>query len=101
MGLGLTTAVFAAGADDRLSDAPIPLDAEQRDAVLGLLAGTDTGSAVSARFPEAARALEELARQAFTQGLQWGFGLAAALAAVALLVTFVAVGRGGDQQGAD
>ncbi|NLT07534.1 MAG: MFS transporter [Solirubrobacterales bacterium] len=96
IGLGVATAVFDAAADSRLrselaAGGGPALDAGERDAVGGILAGTETGAQIQARFADAAARLEELAREAFAAGFRTSFLLVAALALAGLVVTVLAV----------
>jgi len=105
IGLGIATTVFNAAADDRLRSelaAAGPRVGEgERDAIQGILAGTESGQQVQERFAEAAARLEELAREAFAAGFQASFTLVAVLALAGLVVTVVAVGRPRDYAGSE
>lgn len=98
IGLGLTTAAFTAGSRDALRDSlpaiGVVLDEAERDAVHGVLAGTDSAAQILARFDTGvADRLVDLVRDAFGGGMQWAFRLDAALALGGLLVVALLLGR--------
>ena len=79
IGLGLTTAIFTTASQDTLQKAALGLSERQTEAADGLLAGTETAAKVGREFSaEAAERLEELVREAFVDGMHWGFRFAAA-----------------------
>jgi hypothetical protein len=94
LGLGLTTAVFAAAAqehvhNDRIADS---LNQLQEHAVNGVLAGTDGAQALLARLPGQGAHIKELAADAFAAGMHAGFLLDAGLAVVGLVVAALYIG---------
>jgi EmrB/QacA subfamily drug resistance transporter len=97
IGLGLATAVFAGASDDKLesdlANLSEQLDDSQRDALQGILTGTDSAAQIQQQFPSIADELIGLARSAFESGLQWSFRLVACLALAGLIVTITSVGR--------
>jgi EmrB/QacA subfamily drug resistance transporter len=96
IGLGLTTTVFASASQRQLAEDVRAVgagisDAEVRD-VQGVLSGTDPAAQVLAEFPGRARQITDLVGDAFVHGMQWGFRVDAAIAAVGVLVTILFVG---------
>jgi EmrB/QacA subfamily drug resistance transporter len=91
IGLGLTTAIFAAASQAKVHSAAIAnaLNQSQEHAVNGLLAGTSSSQQLLHRFPRAGASLNSLARHAFVQGLQTGFFVATGLAALAFVIAVV------------
>ena len=97
LGLGLTTTVFTASSQSRLSADIAALGAAatlpQVRALHGILAGTETGQQALAQFTvEVAQRLAAIVRDAFAAGFQNGFRLDAALAAVSVLVAVLYIG---------
>ena len=95
IGLGLTTAVFTTALEDKLQTSSLTgaLSESQREAVQGVLAGSDSAARVVAGLPEqAAGRVEELVREGFAAGMQWGFRLVALLALMGLIVSVLFVG---------
>lgn len=91
IGLGLTTTVFLTASHRALEqDAGsigVSLTADEREAVGGVLAGTDTAAEIVGRYTgETADALVELVREAFASGFNWALRFDAALAFVGLVV---------------
>lgn len=82
IGVGLVTTLLTSVSDHRVSTSAAAdgLDGGEKDAVLQILAGTDTGKSVTARFPELAGQLADTARDAFVAGLQTGLVVAAVIA---------------------
>lgn len=107
VGLGLTTTVFTTASEDRLQGSSLTgtLSESQREAVQGVLAGSDSAAQVLAQLPaRAGDKVVELVREAFAAGMQWGFRLVAVLALLGFVVTvlFVAgslLGRRGRDAG--
>ena len=94
IGLGLTTTVFTTASEDRLQSASPTsgLSEPDREAVQGVLAGTESAADVLADFSKRAAALvEEVVREAFVAGMQWGFRLVALLAIGGLVVSVLFV----------
>jgi EmrB/QacA subfamily drug resistance transporter len=93
IGLGLTTAIFTTASQDTLQRDAAGLTDRQNEAADGLLAGTSSAARVFADFSSgAAERLEQLVRQAFVDGMHWGFRFAAALALASVLVSVALVG---------
>jgi EmrB/QacA subfamily drug resistance transporter len=94
IGLGLTTTVFTATAldhvrGDRLADR---LTDDQVHAVGNVLSGAESGTRVTAAFPQVAAELEHLAREAFVAGVHTALRVDAALAAAGFLIVVFFVG---------
>lgn len=94
VGLGLTTTVFTTASEDRLqAAAPTAAVGEGvREAVQGVLVGTESAQEALTRIPAEAQEIVALAREAFAAGMQWGFRLVAVLAVIGLVVTVLFVG---------
>ena len=93
IGLGLTTAIFTTASQDTLQKSSLGLSEPQTEAADGLLAGTETAVRVAGEFSrEAALRLEQLVRDAFVDGMQWGFRFAAALALVSVVTSAMVIG---------
>jgi EmrB/QacA subfamily drug resistance transporter len=97
IGLGLTTAVFSEVSSRRLesgaSSLGISADADDLEAVQGILAGTDSAKEVLSSFPmKVADELVGLAGDAFVAGMQWAFRVDVALAFGGFLVALLFVG---------
>jgi EmrB/QacA subfamily drug resistance transporter len=104
VGLGLTTTVFITTSQNKFkSDAAgAALTSADRNAVEGVLSGTDSAQQVIARFSsKVADQLVEIVRDAFVHGMQWGFRFDAILAAGGFVVATLFVGgrlrRGGGE----
>jgi TRAP-type uncharacterized transport system fused permease subunit len=97
VGLGLTTTVFASTSestlDSRVASASVPLTEGERDAVQGILAGTDSAKDVLERYPDASAMLLHDVRDAFVDGFQNAFRLDTALACVGVVIAVVLIGR--------
>jgi EmrB/QacA subfamily drug resistance transporter len=95
IGLGLTTTVFTTASEDRLQSSPVTasLTEPDREAVQGVLAGTDSAAeAVAQLSSRASDLVVSVVRDAFAAGMEWGFRLVAALALLGLVVTVLFVG---------
>jgi EmrB/QacA subfamily drug resistance transporter len=94
LGLGLTTAVFTAAAQQHVHNDAIAdsLNQLQEHAVNGVLVGTDGAQALLARLPGQATHIKELAADAFAAGMHAGFLLDAGLAVVGLVVAALYIG---------
>lgn len=91
IGLGLMTAIFTSSSQSHVHSSAIAgvLNKAQEHAVNGILAGNESAHQLLVRFPHARVALDSLARNAFADGIQTVFHVAAALAAVAFVVCVV------------
>ncbi len=91
IGLGLTTAIFTATAQAKVHSTAIAdvLNNGQEHAVNGILAGTNNAHQLLAQFPHQRVLLTSIARNAFVDGIQVAFIVAAALAAVAFVIAVV------------
>jgi EmrB/QacA subfamily drug resistance transporter len=91
IGLGLMTAIFTASAQSHVHSAGIAnsLNQAQEHAVNGILAGTDTAHRLITQFPHAHAVLNSLARNAFADGIQTIFHVAAGLATLAFVISAV------------
>ncbi len=97
VGLALTTTVFLGASNKAIdNDAAalgVTLSTADRQAVSGVLAGTDSSAAVLAKFPgQVGEQLVEIVREAFVTGFQWAFRLDALLALVGFGVAVAFVG---------
>jgi hypothetical protein len=97
IGLGLTTAIFTGVSQATLrrdaSELGIAANAEDLDAVHGILAGTDSAQQVLASYPQTvAHQLVSLAEDAFVTGMQWALRVDVALAFAGFLVALFCVG---------
>ncbi len=97
VGLGLTTTVFITASQSKFkSDAAAAkagLSSADRNAVEGVLSGTDSAAQVIVRFGRTvADQLVEIIRNAFTHGMSWGFRFDALLAFGGFLVATLFVG---------
>jgi hypothetical protein len=95
IGLALTTTVFQTASQDRLQADPLtgPLGPTGRQAVQGVLAGTDSAKQVVTHLAAApADRIVEVVRQAFAAGMEWAFRFVAVLAVFGFLVTVLFVG---------
>jgi MFS family permease len=95
IGLGLTTTVFTTASEDALQAdlAGGRLSGAEIDSLHGSLAGPASANSLLARFSsQTADRLEELVREAFAAGMQWGFRLVALLALAGLIVAVLFVG---------
>jgi EmrB/QacA subfamily drug resistance transporter len=95
IGLGLTTTVFTTASEDRLQSASPTsgLSEAEREAVQGRLVESESAAQVLADLPaRAAAQVEDIVREAFAAGMQWGFRLVAlfAVAGAVVSVLFVA-----------
>lgn len=101
VGLGLITALFTTTAQAKVHAAGVVqgLTQVQEHAVNGILAGTGSAHSLLTQFPQAGPALNSLSRQAFVEGTQTGFRVAAALAAVGFLIALLFIkGRPQEQE---
>ncbi|HEY2435538.1 MAG TPA: MFS transporter [Solirubrobacteraceae bacterium] len=91
IGLGVMTAIFTSSSQSHVHSSAIAgvLNKSQEHAVNGILAGNESAHQLLVRFPHAHAALNTLARNAFADGIQAAFHVAAALAAVAFVVCVV------------
>jgi hypothetical protein len=95
IGLGLTTAAFQTASQDRLQSDPLTasLGAAGRQAVQGVLAGTDSAQQVVGGLPAAAADhVVAVVRQAFAAGMEWSFRFVAVLALLGFVVSLLYVG---------
>jgi Na+/melibiose symporter-like transporter len=97
IGLGATTAVFSAASDDKLrhdvAGLSSPVTDRQRDAIEGILAGTDSARETLAGFSSSVSArLSDLVGDAFAAGFDWAFRFDFALSVVGFIVTVAFVG---------
>ncbi len=96
VGLGLTTVLFLASADagvhDAAADIGVELSAGEVHDLQGVLAGTDTAAAVQAQHPDEARALTEVVRDSFVDGVRVAFTFDAVLALVGVGLVLTRVG---------
>jgi EmrB/QacA subfamily drug resistance transporter len=97
VGLALTTTVFLAAANSSLDhDAAalgVAFSASDREAVRGVLAGTDSAGTVLVHHPgEVGEQLVHVVRDAFSAGIRWAFRLDAALALAGFIVAVTLVG---------
>lgn len=97
VGLGLTTTVFIMASQDEFkasaAAAGAGLDSADRNAVEGVLAGTDSAQQVIVRFgPADAERIVDTIRDAFTHGMRAGFRFDAILALAGLVVSVLFVG---------
>ena len=96
VGLGLTTVLFLASADagvrDAASDVGVELSDEEVRDLQGVLVGTESSAAVQAAHPEDARALTEVVRDAFVDGVRVAFTFDAVLALVGVGLVLTRVG---------
>lgn len=95
IGLGLTTTVFTTASEDRLQSSSVTgaLTEGEREAVHGVLAGTESAAQVVAQFSTSgADRVIAVVRDGFAAGMQWGFRLVAVLALLGLIVTVLFVG---------
>ena len=93
IGLGLTTAIFTTASQDTLQKDVTDLSEREVEAADGLLAGTETALRLAGEFSrEAALGLEQLVRDAFVDGMQWGFRFAAVLALVSVVTSALVIG---------
>jgi EmrB/QacA subfamily drug resistance transporter len=96
IGLALTTTLFTLGSSRAVEDAvsaggPSLTSAEQ-DAVQGVLAGTESSQQVTDSLSSAdATRVTDVVRDAFAEGMQWGFALVAVLAVLGLVLTVARV----------
>ncbi|MGH2616306.1 MAG: hypothetical protein ACRDJC_13760, partial [Thermomicrobiales bacterium] len=91
IGLGLTTTIVAStersAVDAHLAGATVALPAAQREALTGVLAGTESAQQVLQQFdPAIARQLLETAGEAFGAGVQAGLRVDAGIAAVGVVL---------------
>lgn len=98
IGLGLTTTIVTsserAAVDSHLASAAVSLPAAAREALNGLLAGTESARQVLQQFdPTEAQRLLEVAGDAFAAGVQAGLRLDAALAVLGFLLAIVLLPR--------
>lgn len=98
VGLGLTTTIVASSertaVDRQLASTGIMLPATERDALNGLLAGTESARQVIQQFdPADAQQLLAIAGDAFAAGVQGGLRLDAAIATLGLLLAALLLGK--------
>jgi hypothetical protein len=93
VGLGLVTAIFTTTAQDKVHRVGVVrgLTQVQEHAVNGILAGTGSAQHLLSEFPQAGPALNALSRQAFVEGTQTGFRVAAGLAALGFVIAAVLI----------
>jgi EmrB/QacA subfamily drug resistance transporter len=94
LGLGLTTAVFTAAAQqqvhsDRIADS---LSQAQEHAVNAVLVGSDSAQALLDRFPGLAARINGLAADAFASGMHVAFRLVAIMAIAGLILAYFFIG---------
>lgn len=97
IGLGATTAVFSAASDEKLeadiADLGAPVTDRQRDAIEGILTGTESAREALAGFSSNVSArLTDLVGDAFSAGFDWAFRFDFALSVVGFIVTVAFVG---------
>jgi EmrB/QacA subfamily drug resistance transporter len=93
IGLGLTTAIFTTASQDTLQKDASFLTDRENEAADGLLAGTESALRVAGQFSkEAAEHLEQLVRDAFVDGMHWGFRFVAALALASAVTSALVIG---------
>ncbi|HWV86733.1 MAG TPA: MFS transporter [Capillimicrobium sp.] len=95
IGLGLTTTIFTAASLSRVRSEGVAegLSADQEHAVAELLSGTENGRQLADAFPGIAAELEQLARDAFTDGVHLALRVDTALALAGFVVVVLFVGR--------
>ena len=91
VGLGLITAVFTSSAQAKVHAAGVVRGLTQLEehAVNGILAGTGSAHRLLTEFPHTSAALNALARNAFVDGTQTAFRVAAGLAALGFVVALL------------
>jgi EmrB/QacA subfamily drug resistance transporter len=97
VGLGATTAVFTAASDDKLSSdissLPVNVSERQKDAIDGILAGTDSARQTLSEFSSSVAArLTDLVGDAFAAGFDWAFRFDFVLSVGGFLVAVLFVG---------
>jgi EmrB/QacA subfamily drug resistance transporter len=97
IGLGLTTTIVAsserAAVDNHFVSADILLPPAQRNALDGLLAGTESSQQILQQFdPKIARELIDIAGAAFATGVRAGLRLDAGIAAVGVVLAVLVLG---------
>jgi EmrB/QacA subfamily drug resistance transporter len=97
VGLALTTTVFLAASNSALDrdadELGVAFTTSDREAVRGVLAGTDSAASLVGKYPgQVGEQLVEVVRDAFSAGMQWAFRLDAALALGGFAVAVALVG---------
>ncbi len=94
IGLGLVTAIFVFTANSGIHAADVAnhLTKAQEQALLGVLAGTQSAQAVVHQFPAHAGQFDLIVRNAFAAGMHVSFRLVAGFGALGFLVAFFFVG---------
>jgi len=97
IGLGATTAVFTTASDEKLSSdvssLSTPVTDRQRDAIEGILAGTESARETLAGFSSSVSArLTDLVGDSFAAGFDWAFRFDFALTVVGFAVAVLFVG---------
>jgi hypothetical protein len=97
IGLALTTTVFLAASNSSLDndagDLGVAFTSSDREAVRGVLAGTDSAASVLSHHPgQVGEQLVHVVRDAFSAGIRWAFRLDAALALAGFAVAVALVG---------
>lgn len=90
VGLGITTTIFLLGSSHGLTTGTealgVQLTASEQNVVQGVLVGTDSSSAIVARYAgQVAQQLTDLVEDAFSTGLRWAFAFDAVLALAGLV----------------